>query len=192
MLIHIIRHGKTRANEQRLYCGATDLALSDEGVAELVDLKRQGIYPECVGLCFTSGLLRAEQSLDVLYGSVHRTALPRLAEFRFGSFEMKSYEMLKDQSDYQRWITDETGQVCCPGGDNKQAFTHRVIEGYELLMGHAQDGKDLFVVCHGGVITSIMEHLFPGIRNFYEWQPRPGRGYTLDYTSAGLLRYEPV
>lgn len=208
MQIHLIRHGKTRANEQKLYCGATDLPLSEKGVAELLKLKKQELYPGCMGeqrrafcaatspvlpdIFFTSGFMRAEQTLDLLYGSVYRTTLPQFAEYHFGDFEMKSYEMLKDQSDYQAWITDETGQVCCPGGDSKQEFTHRIIEGYKLLIENAQKEKDLFVVSHGGVIASIMEYLFPNTRNFYEWQPKPGRGYSLIYASGRLQLYKPI
>ena len=35
MSIYLIRHGKTEANEKRLYCGSTDLPLSEKGRAEL-------------------------------------------------------------------------------------------------------------------------------------------------------------
>ena len=35
MIIYLIRHGKTRANEKHLYCGSTDLSLSDAGKEEL-------------------------------------------------------------------------------------------------------------------------------------------------------------
>ena len=34
MIIYLIRHGKTEANERHLYCGSTDLPLSDAGIAE--------------------------------------------------------------------------------------------------------------------------------------------------------------
>ena len=37
--IILIRHGKTIANEKRLYCGKTDLSLSNSGVVELKKLK---------------------------------------------------------------------------------------------------------------------------------------------------------
>ena len=144
MQIHMIRHGKTIANEQKLYCGATDIPLSDNGKAELLQLKDQGIYP-CADIYFTSGLVRTEQTLDLLYGSVHREALPQLMEFNFGEFEMKSYEMLKEQADYQAWITDEAGQVSCPNGDSRQNFNRRVIDGYELIIKKAQ-GKTALVV----------------------------------------------
>ena len=31
MSIYLIRHGKTEANEKHLYCGSTDLPLSEKG-----------------------------------------------------------------------------------------------------------------------------------------------------------------
>jgi len=186
--IHLIRHGKTLANEQKLYCGATDLPLSDAGIAEILDLKNQGLYPKYTDFYFTSGLVRTEQTLDLLYGSVPRVAIPQLAEFNFGSFEMKNYEILKEQDDYQAWITDESGNVSCPGGDNRQNFTIRVLDGLETLVEKWQG--DLFVVCHGGVIVSVMEHLFPNTKNFYEWQPQPGRGYSI--ALGGPKLYQPI
>ena len=193
MEIHLIRHGKTTANEQKLYCGATDLPLSDNGIAELMYLNEQGIYPNSADCYFTSGLLRTDQTLHLLYGSVQRETLPQLMEYNFGEFEMKSYETLKAQADYQAWIMDESGQVFCPNGDNKQHFTRRVIAGYKMLFTYAHEhGKSALAVVHGGVIVCIMEHLFPNTRNFYEWQPNPGRGYTLTYTTDGLKQYQSI
>ena len=192
MEIHLIRHGKTRANEQKLYCGQTDLPLSSNGIAELTGLKKRGIYPKCADLYFTSGLLRAEQTLDLLYGAIHRETLPQLAEYRFGRFEMKSYEELKDQADYQAWITDGTGHIPCPGGDSKQSFTRRVLEGLELLTDKARQVKSALGICHGGVIACIMEHLLPNVHDYYEWLPEPGRGYTLVHAPRGLQLYKTI
>jgi len=220
MTIHLLRHGKTLANEKKLYCGHTDLPLSENGKLELIALKSQNIYPSAADIFFTSGLIRTGQTLDILYGqsenkaaSVHlsggsqditphetcaflqrRTAVPAIAEYNFGQFEMKSYEDLKEQDDYQAWITDETGDVPCPGGESKNQVQKRVMEGYfhitEVMRqaGH----KSAIVACHGGTIVSIMEHLFPNTKNFYEWQPQPGRGYSLTYTGDGQCIYNPL
>ena len=191
MEVHLIRHGKTTANEQKLYCGAADLPLSDNGIKEILEFKKHGVYTEHIDLFFTSGMKRADQTLDLIYGSVKRTALRGFAEFNFGDFEMKSHESLKDQDDYQAWITDETGFVSCPGGENRQGFTCRVIEEYKLLAEYLLR-ETAFVVCHGGVISCIMEHLFPKTRNFYEWQPGPGRGYIINFTPDGLKLYKTI
>jgi len=39
MKIYLIRHGKTTANEKHLYCGSTDLPLSENGIKELRQIK---------------------------------------------------------------------------------------------------------------------------------------------------------
>ena len=192
MEIYFIRHGKTPANEGKLYCGQTDLPLSDEGVSNLDDLKKKGIYPNGIDLFFTSGLLRTEQTLELIYGSVHREAIPDLAEYKFGCFEMKGHRELEDNSDYQAWISDDTGSVPCPGGENKQQFVCRILNGYKLLLEKSRLAGAVLAIGHGGVITYIMDHLFPDVRHFYEWQPEPGRGYMLVYTSKVLQGYKEV
>ena len=38
MKLYLIRHGKTMANEKHLYCGSTNLPLSEKGIEELQNL----------------------------------------------------------------------------------------------------------------------------------------------------------
>ena len=187
MEIHLIRHGKTFANEQKLYCGSTDLPLSENGAAEIAALKAAGIYP-AADLFFTSGLLRTEQTLDIICGGVSREAAPDIAEYNFGQFEMQSYETLQNRENYQAWITDETGDYCCPGGESKNQFSKRVTDGFNGILWQARE-RSVFVVCHGGTVACIMEYLYPNAQNFYEWQPKPGRGYTVNYGPEGLGAY---
>ena len=179
MKIHIIRHGSTLANEKKLYCGQTDLPLSRKGKEEIRHYKGLGIYPDAPDLFFVSDLVRTRETLNLIYGSVEAVSLSELAEFNFGKFEMKSYEELKEQSDYQNWATDDVGLTSCPSGECKQQFTRRVLEGFDLLIKKATGTNEIFVVSHGGVIVCIMEHLFPDVHHFYEWLPQTGRGYTL-------------
>lgn len=187
MEIHLIRHGRTLANEKKLYCGQTDLPLSESGIEEIMVLKDLGIYP-AADRFFTSGLLRTEQTIDIIYGDVHRNAIPYIAEYKFGSFEMKSYEELKDREDYQAWITDETGDYQCPRGESKKQFEKRVTEGFTRILNIINfENCSAVAACHGGVVACIMEYLYPNAQNFYEWQPEPGHGYTLVYDASGGL-----
>ena len=39
--LYLLRHGKTLANEKKLYCGFTDLLLSEKGIEELALLKEK-------------------------------------------------------------------------------------------------------------------------------------------------------
>jgi len=192
MKIHIIRHGSTVANEKKLYCGLTDLPLSKKGRSEIHHYKGMGIYPDAPDLFFVSDLVRTRETLNLIYGSVEAVSLPELAEFNFGKFEMKSHEELKEQSDYQGWAYDNMGLTSCPGGECKQQFTRRVLEGFETLIERAKETNEIFVVSHGGVIVCIMEHLFPNVHHFYEWLPQTGRGYTLDYNVNKCFEYKKI
>ena len=43
--ICLIRHGITRANEEGLYVGKTDLPLSPSGLSRLIGRKKDSLYP---------------------------------------------------------------------------------------------------------------------------------------------------
>ena len=53
----------------------------------------------------------------------------------------------------------------------------RVLSAFKDI---AAEDADTVIVTHGGAISAIMQHLFPGERkNRYAWQPAPGRGYAI-------------
>lgn len=172
-VIYLIRHGRTPANEGHLYCGSTDLELTEQGIEALKEL-RYSITPARV---ITSGMKRTEQTLQVLFGQVAHETDPRFREVDFGSFEMKSYSQLKALPEYQQWISGDNMKNVPPGGESGEEMTCRVLEAYQEV---ARTGVDTLIVAHGGVIAAIMAHLFPEEgKNRYEWQPEPGRGYAV-------------
>ena len=177
--IHLIRHGKQLLMNSA-YTADMRMCRCQAMGAELLAFKNQNVYPSNADLYFTSGLLRTEETLDLLYGKVKRQIFPQLRELNFGGFEMKSHDDLVSDPDYQKWISDKTNLVRCPGGESKNEFLERVIAGYKQI---EKGSESKLIICHGGVIVSIMEFLFPARRNFYEWQPNPGRGYTIMYAS---------
>lgn len=186
MKIHLIRHGKTQANTEKRYCGHTDLPLSEEGIRQL---RAWSGYPKAAQF-FTSGLMRTEETLRLIYGEVPATAIRDLAEYDFGEFEMKTYEELKEDSRYIAWITDTEGSVACPGGESKEQAESRVLRGFHTLLAAAKE--DSAAIVHGGTIVTILSHLFPNERDFYAWQPQPGLGYTLFKGADGLFTYKTI
>lgn len=178
--LYLIRHGKTQANLQHLYCGSTDLPLSEQGRQELQSLS----YTVPEGVFLTSGMLRTEQTLAILFGPVPHSQDSRFREVDFGIFEMKSYDMLRQDPQYQRWLTGDNEKNVPPGGESGEAMKNRVREGLKALRARQEN---VVLVTHGGVIAAIMEQLFPQEgKSRYEWQPEPGRGYLVwgqDYRS---------
>lgn len=200
--IHLIRHGITEGNQRRLYYGAADIPLAEEGVQRLKELVKEGIYPQAEeGDFYTSGLRRTEQTLALIYGEREHETIPQLREMEFGDFEMKSYEDLKEVPEYVEWISDKSGNAASPGGESIAGFAARISEGLQILRGKHQlkelsvrhSGKEAVsvVVCHGGTIASIMEECFPGRReHFFKWIPDPGHGYTLNLEKSDIVTYE--
>lgn len=174
--IYLIRHGLTEANLRHLYCGSTDLPLSQPGIAALEALKPQYRIPSACRFV-TSGLLRTEQTLSLLFGDVPHDAVPDLREMDFGIFEMGSYDSLKDTEAYQAWLRGDNEENVAPGGESGSQMRARVLSAFKDI---AAEDADTVIVTHGGVISAIMQHLFPGERkNRYAWQPTPGRGYAI-------------
>lgn len=178
----LLRHGATKANEEHLYCGSTDLSLSPKGAAELLSLKAEGIYPDA-SIFLTSGMKRTNETLLSIYERNPDSELPCFCEMNFGDFEMQSYEQLKERADYQKWISDIHTSFC-PNGEGESQFHIRISQGMErLLKEYKPRGETVLLVTHGGVISWAMNSFFPGTKNFYEWQPRNGHGYIITFST---------
>jgi alpha-ribazole phosphatase len=170
MKIYLIRHGKTEANVRSLYCGSTDVTLSDEGRQEL-----KAICHDIKNVRFlTSGMNRANETLRLLFGDVPYEVDPRFREVDFGEFEMFTYEQLKHRADVQTWLAGDNENNVPPGGESGNQMKKRAMEAFSEIR------EDTCVVAHGGVIAGLMGMLFPEEgKNRYQWQPANGHGYCI-------------
>ena len=170
MTIYLIRHGRTEANEKWLYCGSTDLSLSEAGREELKGIS----YDMPKARFLTSGMKRTNETLEILFGNVPYEVDSRFREVDFGIFEMQSYHKIKDTPEFQTWLTGDNEANVPPGGESGLQMKQRVLEAF------AEIKEDTVLVCHGGVIAALMEHLFPEEqKSRYDWQPKNGKGYCL-------------
>lgn len=152
----MLRHGLSVNNERRVFSGATDVPLSDGGREALRAMRDQ--CPQ-VEVFFTSGMLRARETLQILYGDVPSTTIPALAEYRFGDFEGRGHdELFEKEPVYRLWLSEDVEDVTCPGGETRGEFAERILRGWATLA--AQDWQGLAVlVSHGGVIAQLMRRL---------------------------------
>lgn len=181
----LLRHGRTKANEEHLYCGSTDWPLSEEGRKCL--MQKRGVYGTDWESFYTSGLIRTKETLEILFGE-QRAAKeePDLREMDFGAFEGKFYEMLKDDPAYQDWISGDNERNTCPGGESGEQMKERVLSALDRIL-HRNPAKRIVIVTHGGPIAAIMQQLFPEKNlNRYEWKPECGEGYLLRITGSSF------
>ena len=151
--VYLIRHGKTEANEKHLYCGKTDISLSERG----------------------------NETLEILYPEKTYSEINEFWEYNFGDFEMKSYDMLKENKEYIKWITDKDGQVLCPNGESKSQYKKRIKEAFNRFIDgcYKENMSEVVLVSHGGTIGTILEIFYDSSKSFYEYQPECGRGYEI-------------
>lgn len=203
--IYLIRHGITEGNEKRWYYGGADLPLTEGGKQALQALVDREIYPplpEDADL-YTTGLVRTEQTCEILFGPRPHGVIGSLREMEFGDYECKTYSELSQYADFETWAWDQTGDVALPGGESKNQFADRIKDGLAELIGrhrlrelsHRHDGKPAVsaVVCHGGVISAIMQQLFPEEKgSMWDWMPSPGFGYAVTLEKGDAVMYEKI
>ncbi len=200
--IVLIRHGITEGNEMHMYYGSTDVSLSERGKHLLEKQREEGLYPISeTAQFYTTGMLRTEQTLHIVYGDREHGVIEDLRELDFGEFEMHTYEELNSVPEYQKWITAEDSGKAPPGGESIDSFTKRIRRGFDeltvrnelymlKLRNHRKEAMTI-CICHGGVISGIMDYIWPGeYKNFFEWIPDPGHGYVLLVEDGSFIGYE--
>jgi alpha-ribazole phosphatase len=201
----LIRHGQTKWNVEHRYLGHTDLPLIPDAVKQLSQLKQQLDWltltkqrPELSGgfwRVFCSDLLRCRETLAFVAPSLERDAVydQRLREMNFGVWEGCTYEQLKDNSLYRRWI-DDPSKVTPPQGESWTQFDKRLRS---LLADLGRAAEDTFrqaaimenmdeiitnrvlVVTHGGVIRNILAQVIPDVTFYSAVAPSPGTAKVL-------------
>lgn len=175
--LYLIRHGQTAGNRCRQYIGVTDEPLCADGVNELEASKRSGRYPD-VGFVYVSPMRRCLETKDIIYPEKPFCVVPDLKECDFGLFEQKTYDDLKDDQDYRKWLNQEQ-DFCFPGGENPLAFVERCGQGFAEIVAEvlAKDIRHSAVIIHGGTIMSILDRYAQCDKKFFDWHTKNGRGY---------------
>ena len=194
--ILIIRHGITEGNKRKWFYGATDIGLCDEGVAELVEQRDSGFYPDIPEETqfFTTGMKRTEETLKILFGDVEHGRITDMKEMNFGDYECRAFDSLKDDELFLEWGYDQIGEVKLPNGESRNEFRERTRRGGQFLIDEhiAKNVPMTVMICHGGVISSFMDHLFGDERSMWDWMPEPGCGYEITLMDGKPVRYEAI
>lgn len=193
----LVRHGQTQWNVEHRYLGHTDLPLLPEAGEQLSQLKQhlRQLTDKPAGSSgsfwrvFCSDLLRCRETLAYIAPQLEKETVydQRLREMNFGVFEGCTYEQLKDNDLYRRWI-DDPSQITPPEGESWAEFNER-LHSFLLDLGQAAEaafsrtGKEItnrvLVVTHGGVIRHILAQLVPDVTFYSAVAPSPGTAIVL-------------
>lgn len=190
--LYLLRHGLTEANLKGYYAGnRTDLPLCPEGKKMLSDIKNEGELPDIQKL-YTSPLLRARQSAEILYPGFEAENIEELTEYDFGDFEGKTAEQLEKNPDYKDWTSGKNPAT--PGGEDYTDFVKRLALGLNhIVRDMMNEGITTgAVVMHGGAIMMLLSACAVPRKAPVEWTCDPGRGFAVRitpslYHSSGVI-----
>ena len=185
MRILFIRHLPTPGNEKRQYIGRTDEELSERAEEEFRRRLEKGngsLYPS-VQYVIASSLKRCIQTAELIFPGHEIITEPMLRECDFGEYEGKTYEELKNEPEYIRWM-ESGGMTAFPGGEDQTSFRARCTDGVQKWISRLleEGAESAAFVVHGGTIMAVMEKLAGAGHEFYRWQVENGGGYMAEVT----------
>ncbi len=137
MIVRYIRHSISETNEKGLASGSMiDVPLSERGRKLIEGYVSEGIYPRYPGLCYSSTLKRASETLEIIYPDSHIIKTHLLDERYFGSMEYMNKEELAAYmtgiSYADLWINRE--QKPAGDGESVSALMKRIRRSFNTLL----------------------------------------------------------
>lgn len=190
--IYLIRHGLTEANLAGKYLGnRTDLPLCLKGRRDLQAIRNEGELPDIQKL-YSSPLLRARQSAELLYPGFEPCVIEELTEYDFGVFEGKTAAELEGDPAYTDWTSGKS--PAAPGGEDYTDFVKRLALGLNnVVRDMMSEGiTTSAVIMHGGAIMMLLAACALPRKRPVEWTCDPGRGFAVRvtpslYHSSGVI-----
>lgn len=187
--VTLLRHGITKANEQKKYLGWGDPPLSANGIKHLKTCKEKQ-YP-IPDVLLSSDLQRCVQTASILFPNVPIQTTKLFREYHFGSWDGFRYEDLKTSPEYCGWLVDQK-RYSPPNGETFQQFAERIHLGWKQLVElfAKEEVKNITLITHGGPIRLLLMSYTKEKKDFWDWQTPYGCGYRLVGKRDGLRRGE--
>jgi len=171
-ILVLVRHGQSEWNLKNLFTGWRDVDLTDAGIAEARaagrKLKAQGLRFD-VG--FTSALVRAQHSLDLMLEELGQADLPVFKDQALNERDYGDLVGLNKDDVRAKWGAEQVHiwrrsyDVAPPGGESLKDTAARVLPYYiQEMLPHVLRGQNMLVAAHGNslrALVMVLEHLSP-------------------------------
>jgi len=181
VVMALCRHGLTEANKKRAYLGWTDSPLCHQPLPLVTTYEGY----------FTSDLGRCVSTLQAFFPEVKPIQMSELREMHFGDFEGCTFDDLKNNEEYNKWL-DHYRDAATPNGESFQQFLKRIDMGWNKMIREAESNhwKRLFVVTHAGVIRYLLTRFAPDERAYWDWNVSHDYYYELLFTNKSFEKGE--
>ena len=163
-LLVLVRHGQSEWNLKNLFTGWRDVDLSPQGIEEAHAagkvLKQRGLT---FGICFTSALIRAHRTLDIMLEELGQVGLPierdqALNERDYGDLVgMNKDEARAKWGESQVHIWRRSYATAPPGGESLRDTGARVWPYYIFrIQPHVLRGEKVLISAHGNSLRALI------------------------------------
>ncbi|MGE5163966.1 MAG: 2,3-bisphosphoglycerate-dependent phosphoglycerate mutase [Sphingobacteriales bacterium] len=163
-LLVLVRHGESDWNKKNLFTGWRDIDLTEKGVAEAREagrkLKAQGIKFD---VAFTSALIRAQRTLDLMLTELGQTAIPILKNQALNERDYGDLVGLNKDDARKKWgeeqvhIWRRSYDVAPPGGESLKDTLARALPYYVTdILPRVLRGERVLVSAHGNSLRALV------------------------------------
>lgn len=152
----LIRHGITKWNIEKRYCGFKDIGLSRQGRSQAAKLRKK-LRRIQFDVIYASDRKRAIQTAGIIFKGMKITKVKDLREMDFGPLEGLTYKKAIKRWPviYKKWL-DNPLKNSIPGVERFNFFQKRVKRAIKRII-RLNRGKTVAIVCHGGTIRALSE-----------------------------------
>ncbi len=160
----LIRHGQSQWNLENRFTGWTDVPLTEQGQKD-ASLSAHSLAGFHFTTAFTSRLLRANQTLDVIVKELNLT-MPiekdsALNERHYGDLQgLNKAETVEKFGKEQVQLWRRSYFTRPPNGESMEDCERRTVPFFtQYILPLVQVGQDILVVAHGNSLRPIMKYL---------------------------------
>ena len=160
----LVRHGESEWNRLNLFTGWKNPDLTEKGLIEARVagrlIKHEGIKFDHA---FTSGLIRAQRTLDIILGELNQSAVPVTRDLALNERDYGELSGLNKDEAKAKWgekqvlLWRRSFDVPPPGGESLKDTLARVRPYYELaIWPEIVKGKNVIVAAHGNSLRALI------------------------------------
>ena len=163
----LVRHGQSEWNAKNLFTGWKDPGLTEAGIAEAHkagrSLKAEGLVFD---LAFTSVLVRAQHTLDIMLQELGQTDLEIRRDQALNERDYGSLSGLNKDGAREKWgeeqvhIWRRSFDTPPPDGESLKDTAERTLPYYDSdIVPELNAGKTIIVAAHGNSLRSLVMRL---------------------------------
>jgi 2,3-bisphosphoglycerate-dependent phosphoglycerate mutase len=160
----LVRHGQSEWNLKNLFTGWRDVDLTDQGITEARTagqrLKAEGLS---FGIAFTSALVRAQRTLDLMLEELGQQSIPVERDQALNERDYGDLSGLNKDDARAKWgeeqvhIWRRSYAVQPPGGESLRDTGARVWPYYlHVIQPHVLRGEGVLISAHGNSLRAMI------------------------------------